>query len=179
MSDLFHKDVPVEYIERVFDVMHRANWHQYQILTKRSARLREVGPELLWEPHMWMGVSVESGDYLSRIDDLRTTGAQVKWLSLEPLLGPLPNLDLRGIGWVVVGGESGPGARPMNLDWVRSIRDQCLGEGVAFFLKQLGGYPDKRGKEKAVLDGRRWAEYPTGEVQLKTGRTITDKEKTT
>src|SRR5262249_1384483 len=121
MSDLFHKDVPVEFIQRVFAVMQQAHWHQFQVLTKRSDRLRELSPTLPWARHIWMGVSVERQDYTFRIDHLRQTGAQIKFLSLEPLLGPLPNLNLRGIDWVIVGGESGPGARPVDPVWVVDI----------------------------------------------------------
>ena len=158
MSDLFHKDVPASYIKRVFDVMRRAHWHQYQVLTKRSERLRELAPYLSWEPQIWMGVSVENDDYTYRIDDLRNTGARVKFLSLEPLLGPLPGLNLRHIGWVIVGGESGPGARPMNPDWARQIRDQCLRAKVPFFFKQWGG--PVKSRTGRILDGRTWDEMP-------------------
>src|SRR5713101_3369861 len=119
MSDLFHVDVPLSFIKDVFDVMRRAHWHQYQVLTKRADRVRELSQQLQWEPQIWMGVSVESEEYLDRIDHLRTTGAHVKFLSLEPLLGPLRKMNLRGIDWVIVGGESGPGARPVNPDWAR------------------------------------------------------------
>lgn len=158
MSDLFHKDVPISYIQKVFDVMRRAHWHQYQVLTKRSERLRELAPQLNWEPQIWMGVSVENKDYLYRIDDLRQTTAHVKFLSLEPLLGPLAGLDLRGIDWVIVGGESGPGARPIHVDWVRQIRDLCNRANVSFFFKQWGGPVKSRtGRE---IDGRTWDEMP-------------------
>jgi protein gp37 len=126
MSDLFHKDVPASYVHRVFEVMRKAHWHQFQVLTKRSDRLLELSSELPWPPNIWMGVSVENADYTFRIDHLRQTGACVKFLSLEPLLSALPNLNLRGIDWVIVGGESGPGARLMKPEWVREIRDQCL-----------------------------------------------------
>jgi protein gp37 len=158
MSDLFHVDVPLSYIKDVFDVMRRAHWHQYQVLTKRSERLLELSPRLDWAPHIWMGVSVESADYVDRIDDLRKTGAHVKFLSLEPLLGPLHKLDLRGIDWAIVGGESGPGARPVDPAWVTDIRDQCVCAGVAFFFKQWGGVQKKKtGRE---LEGRTWDEMP-------------------
>lgn len=160
MSDLFHEDVPEEFIQRVFATMVRADWHRYQVLTKRAERLAELSPRLPWPGHVWMGVSVENADYAWRIDRLRSTPAKVKFLSLEPLLGPLPDLNLGGIDWAIVGGESGPGARPMDLDWARDIRDQCQAAGGPFFLKQLGGCPDKRGGEKAVLDGRRWTQMP-------------------
>ena len=139
MSDMFHVDVPVEFIQRAFDVMRRADQHQYQILTKRSERLVRLDPQLDWQAHIWMGVSVENARFLHRIDHLRDTRAHVKFLSLEPLLGPLPNLDLRNIDWVIVGGESGPHARPMDPSWVSDIRDQCRDAGVAFFFKQWGG----------------------------------------
>ena len=160
MSDLFHKDVPLTFIHKVFSVMGRADWHQYQILTKRSDRLLEISPFLRWEPHIWMGVSVESQDYVFRIDHLRRTGAQVKFLSLEPLLGPLRKLNLQGIDWVIVGGESGPGARPMKSDWVREIRDQCLQADVPFFFKQWGGAVKSRAGR--LLDGRTWDDMPNG-----------------
>jgi protein gp37 len=158
MSDLFHEDVPLDWIESVFNVMAKAPQHQYQILTKRAERLEAVAPFLPWPPCIWMGVSVENRDFLWRIDHLRKTPAAIKFLSLEPLLGPLDNLDLTGIDWVIVGGESGPRARPMEPDWVRSIRDTCLAAHVPFFFKQWGG---KRKKETGrILDGRLWDEYP-------------------
>jgi protein gp37 len=158
MSDLFHKAVPIEFILRVFDVMHRANWHQYQVLTKRSARLLELDSQLQWSSNVWMGVSVETQEYVYRIEHLRRTSAHVKFLSIEPLLGPLSSLDLSGIDWVIVGGESGPSARPMKAEWVTSIRDQCQRAGVPFFFKQWGGVQKKRtGRE---LDGRTWDEMP-------------------
>jgi protein gp37 len=158
MSDMFHVDVPVEFIQRAFDVMRRANQHQYQILTKRSERLLALDSQLNWEPHVWMGVSVENARFLHRVDHLRDTHAQVKFLSLEPLLGPLPNLDLRRIDWVIVGGESGPHARPMNPTWVSDIRDQCRDAEVSFFFKQWGGvFKSRTGRE---LEGRTWNEMP-------------------
>jgi len=164
MSDLFHQDVPASYIKQVFDVMRRAHWHQYQVLTKRSERLRELAAQLSWEPQIWMGVSVEDKDYLYRIDDLRHTGAHIKFLSLEPLLGPLPKLNLRGIDWVIVGGESGPGARPMDANWVRQIRDRCLQANVPFFFKQWGG--PVKSKTGRLLDCRTWDEMP-GRVEVR------------
>jgi protein gp37 len=158
MSDLFHDDVPVEFIQRAFAVMREARWHQYQVLTKRSARLRELDPLLEWAPQIWMGVSVENAQHVFRIDDLRRCGAKVKFLSLEPLLGPLDSLNLDGIDWVIVGGESGPGARYMRPEWVLDIRDQCNRGGVKFFFKQWGGVFKKRtGRE---LEGRTWNEMP-------------------
>jgi protein gp37 len=138
MSDMFHEDVPAEFILRAFDVMHRANWHNFQILTKRAARMAKLNGDLMWSPNIWMGVSVENETYTERIEQLRRTGAMVKFLSLEPLLGPLDNLRLDGIDWVIVGGESGPSAREVKADWVRSIRDQCLDARVPFFFKQWG-----------------------------------------
>jgi protein gp37 len=158
MSDLFHKDVPLDFILRMFDVMNRASWHQFQILTKRSERLLELSPRLPWAPNIWMGVSVELDKYTNRIAHLRGTGAKVKFLSLEPLLGPLPGLNLVGIHWVIVGGESGPGARPMDREWVVGIRAQCRKSRVPFFFKQWGGFNKKKaGRE---LDGRTWDEMP-------------------
>lgn len=158
MSDLFHKEIPVEFVLRVFEVMARADWHQYQILTKRSDRLLELDPILPWAPHIWMGVSVENQDYTFRIDHLCGTGAKIKFLSLEPLLGPLYGLNLKGIDWVIVGGESGPGARPMSLSWVVDICNQCQAAKVPFFFKQWGGTNKKKaGRE---LEGRTWDEMP-------------------
>jgi protein gp37 len=159
MSDLLHKDVPFEYIRRVFEVMRRADWHRFQVLTKRADRLAELAPELSWAPNIWMGVSVETDEYRSRIDDLRSTSAMVKFLSLEPLLGPLHNLDLRGIDWVIVGGESGPKARPMDAAWATDLRDQCRRASVPFFFKQWGGKNKKLAGR--ILDGRTWDETPS------------------
>lgn len=158
MSDLFHRDVSAEYIHRVFDVMKRAHWHRFQVLTKRSLRLSRLSKELDWQPNIWMGVSVENQDYTFRIDYLRETGAHIKFLSLEPLLGPLRGLNLEGIDWVIVGGESGPGARPMRREWVLEIRDQCLKAGVPFFFKQWGGTNKKRSGR--ILEDRTWDEMP-------------------
>ncbi len=158
MSDLFHDDVPFDYIERVFDVMARASWHRFQVLTKRAERLAEIAAKLNWVRNIWMGVSVENQDYLWRIDRLRTTGAAVKFLSLEPLLGPLPNINLEGIDWAIVGGESGFRSRPMNPEWVIDIRRQCRRAHVAFFFKQWGGINKK--KAGRLLDGRTYNEMP-------------------
>jgi protein gp37 len=158
MSDLFHKDVPEEYIRRVFGVMRRASHHVFQVLTKRSQRLARLSPALDWPPNVWMGVSVESAPYQFRIDHLRETAACVKFLSLEPLLGPLPSLDLRGIDWAIVGGESGPGARAMSPEWVIDIRNQCQLAGVPFFFKQWGGTNKK--KAGRLLENRTWDEMP-------------------
>jgi protein gp37 len=158
MSDLFHKDVSVAFIKKVFAVMRLAHWHRFQVLTKRSERLLELSPQLTWEKNIWMGVSVENQDYTYRIDHLRKTGAQTKFLSLEPLLGALPRLNLKGIGWVIVGGESGPGARPMDPAWVIGIRNQCRKARVPFFFKQWGGVRKKQAGR--ILEGRTWDEMP-------------------
>lgn len=158
MSDLFHEKIELNYIKEVFAVMEKAYWHKFQILTKRSSRLLEYSPELPWPENVWMGVSVEDSQVLDRIDDLRQTKAHIKFLSLEPLIGPLAKLELNGIDWVIVGGESGPGAREMKKDWVIDIRDQCAAEDVRFFFKQWGGTrKSKRGRE---LDGRTYDEMP-------------------
>ena len=158
MSDLFHEDVPEDFIQRVFDVMRRASWHQFQVLTKRSGRLARLDSTIDWPPNVWMGVSVENEDYTFRIEHLRETGAHTRFLSLEPLLGPVPNLELSQIDWVIVGGESGPGARPMTEKWVIEIRDQCIATRVPFFFKQWGGTNKK--KTGRVLQGRTWDEIP-------------------
>ena len=158
MSDLFHRDVPLDSIQRVFDIMRRASWHRFQVLTKRSERLAELDAKLEWARNIWMGVSVESEKDCGRIDDLRTTRAAIRFLSLEPLLGPLRNLDLTGIDWVIVGGESGPSARPMDPAWVRDLRDQCRRAKVPFCFKPWGGKNKKQAGR--VLDGRTWDEMP-------------------
>lgn len=158
MSDLFHGDIPLEYLLRVFDVMRRAHWHTFQVLTKRSDRLADLDRELAWSPNIWMGVSVERDDYRFRIEHLRSTRAKLKFLSLEPLLGPLPDLDLRGIDWVILGGESGPSARPMDAAWATDVRDQCRRAQVQFFFKQWGGRNKKRTGRK--LEGRTWDQMP-------------------
>ncbi len=159
MSDLFQDKVPFAFIKDVFATMQKAHWHQFQVLTKRSDRLLELSPKLDWPPNVWMGVSVENEKYQFRVDDLRRTGAAVKFLSLEPLLGPLPNLDLKGIDWVIVGGESGPGARAMSKEWVTSIKDQCAANEVPFFFKQWGGVNKK--KAGRILEGREYDEMPS------------------
>ena len=158
MSDLFHEDVPDLFIRRVFDVMRRARQHEFQVLTKRSERMAEVVAGLDVPDNVWLGVSVENEKYVSRIDDLREVRATVRFLSVEPLLGPIPRLDLRGIHWVIVGGESGPRARPMAPAWVRTIRDRCRREGVPFFFKQWGGV--RKRLTGRILDGRTWDEMP-------------------
>jgi protein gp37 len=158
MSDLFHKDVPESFILDAFAVMAKAHWHRFQTLTKRADRLAEMSPKIDWRPNIWQGVSVENADYTYRIDHLRQTGAAIKFLSIEPLLGPIPRLNLTGIDWVIVGGESGPHARPMDPAWVREIRDQCQSARVPFFFKQWGGTNKK--KAGRMLDGRTWDEKP-------------------
>jgi protein gp37 len=158
MSDLFHNDVPVDFIQGVFDVMRRADWHCYQILTKRPERMLELNPYLPWMANILMGVTVEADKYTYRIDHLKKTSAKVKFLSLEPLLSPIPNLQLKGIDWVIVGGESGPNARPIQKDWVIDIKNQCQNSKVPFFFKQWGGVNKKKaGRE---LEGRIWNETP-------------------
>ena len=162
MSDLFHKDIPTEYIERVFDTMERADWHIYQVLTKRSSLMRRfvqgryrgrAAP-----PHIWLGVSIENNAALTRLRHLKQTNASVRFVSFEPLLGPMGTVDLEDIHWVIAGGESGPGARPVQAEWVRELRDQCQAQRVAFFFKQWGGRTPKSGGN--TLDGRQWLEYP-------------------
>jgi len=159
MSDLFHDEVPVSYIRQIFDVMRQASWHRFQVLTKRSARLAQLSSQLEWTPNIWMGVSVETDRYRFRIDHLRSTNAHVKFLSLEPLLGPLINLDLSKIDWAIVGGESGPHARDLNPAWVTDLRDQCRWAKVPFFFKQWGGKNKKRAGR--ILDGRTWDQMPS------------------
>jgi protein gp37 len=158
MSDLFHKDVPFDFISKVFDVMCRASHHRFQILTKRSGRLLKLSSKQIWSENIWMGVTVENADCTFRIDDLRETGAVIKFISFEPLLGPIPNIDLEGIDWAIVGGESGPKARPMKPRWATDIRDQCLSADVPFFFKQWGGVNKK--KSGRILDGRMWDAMP-------------------
>jgi protein gp37 len=158
MSDLFHENVPLDFIKQVFDTMQACPQHVFQVLTKRSSRLREVASDLPWPANVWMGVSVEDERVAHRIDDLREVPAAIRFLSCEPLIGPLPDLDLHGIDWVIVGGESGPGARPMWPEWVRCIRDRCEAAQVAFFFKQWGGVrKHATGRE---LDGRVYNDYP-------------------
>jgi len=158
MSDLFHKDVPSNFIHSVFETMNAASWHQFQVLTKRPERVLEMNKELRWTSNIWMGTSVENDDYTDRIDILRTTRAKIKFLSLEPLLGPLPSLNLKKIDWVIVGGESGPKARPMKREWVVEIKKQCRKAGVPFFFKQWGGKNKKQAGR--ILDGRTWDAMP-------------------
>ena len=163
MSDLFHKDLPLAYIQRVFEVMNRCPQHTFQVLTKRPEIAAAHAPALNWSPNIWMGTSVENALVMHRIASLRQVPAAISFLSLEPLLGPLPRLPLDGIGWVIVGGESGPGSRLMEEHWVRQIRTQCQAHGVPFFFKQWGGVQKCRtGRE---LDGRTWDEMPEREIE--------------
>jgi protein gp37 len=162
MSDLFHKDVPFTFVDRVFDTMERASWHSFQVLTKRSSRMRDYVRRRYVNSgapaHIWLGVSVEDGTKLSRVRQLAQAPAAVRFLSIEPLIGPIGELPLDGIAWVIVGGESGPGARPTNPHWVRDIRDQCINQNIPFFFKQWGGLRPKSGGR--TLDGREWNEFP-------------------
>lgn len=158
MSDLFHSEVPLRFIHQVFEIMCATPQHTYQILTKRSERIAELGRCLPWPENVWLGVSVESGSYCCRIDHLKNTGALTKFISFEPLLGPIAKLDLAGIDWVIVGGESGPRARPLDPQWVRTIRDHCVSSAIAFFFKQWGGRNKK--KSGRTLDGRVWDQMP-------------------
>jgi len=158
MGDLFHRDVPVEFMQRVFDVMRKARQHRFMILTKRSKRLVELDPLIDWPENVWMGVSVENDDYVYRINDLRKTGAFIKLVLFEPLIGRIRTFDLFDMDWVIVGGESGPGARPMWEEWVISIKDQCLAAGIPFYFKQWGGV--NRKKNGRLLQGEIWDQSP-------------------
>ncbi len=158
MSDLFHEKVPLDFIEKVFDTMNRAKWHRFQILTKRAERLAKMAPRIDWPPNVWMGVTVESVKFTHRIDLLRQVGAPIKWLSMEPLLTAVPGMNLTGIDWVVVGGESGPGARPMKKEWVIDIQRQCREQDVYFYFKQWGGLNKKKTGRK--LNGRYYDAMP-------------------
>jgi protein gp37 len=158
MSDLFHEEVDLSFIHKVFDTMHRAHWHTFQILTKRTNRLLELAPRLNFSDNIWIGTSVENSDYLYRVDALRKINARIKFLSLEPLLGPIETINLQGIDWVIVGGESGPGARVMQENWVDPIYDACMKQNVAFFFKQWGGINKKRNGR--LFRGKIWNEVP-------------------
>jgi protein gp37 len=158
MSDMFHEQVPIDFILKAFDVMRQADIHTFQILTKRSKRLIELAPLINWPANVWMGVSVENNNYTFRIDHLRQIKAQLKFLSIEPLLGRISDINLDGIQWVIVGGESGPRARPIKEEWVIEIRDQCLKAGVPFFFKQWGGTHKKQ--TGRTLQGRTWEQMP-------------------
>lgn len=162
MSDILHKDVSKSFIKSVFRTMGMAPQHQFQVLTKRSERLYEMRNELDWRDNIWMGVTVENADYLYRIDHLRATGAAIKFLSIEPLLGPLPKIDLTGINWVITGGESGPGARHMKKEWVIDIRDQCIDAGIPFFFKQWSYVNGK--KNGCLLEDKIWDQMPNIKV---------------
>jgi protein gp37 len=164
MSDLFHEDVPEAFIRQAFEIMNRAHWHTFQILTKRAQRLADLAPRLRWPPNVWQGVSVEDSQHTWRIASLQKVPAAVRFLSIEPLLGPIGDLPLDGIDWVIVGGESGPNYRPVDPDWVRGVRDQCVATGVPFFFKQWGGRTSKsRGR---TLDEREWNEMPVKSCRL-------------
>jgi protein gp37 len=167
MSDLFHEDVPFDFIHKVFAVMSRARQHSFQVLTKRSERLETLAKKLPWPSNVWIGVSVESADYAYRIGHLRHVPARTRFISFEPLLADAGKLDLTGIHWAIVGGESGPGARPMQPEWALSIRDQCQEQSVPFFFKQWGGVQKK--KAGRLLDGRVWDEYPAARVPAAAG----------
>jgi len=158
MSDAFHVEVPVEFDLDIFNIMGQAHWHTFQVLTKRAERLAELSSLLPWAPNIWAGVTIESDAYAYRAELLKSTGAAVKFVSLEPLLGPLPSLDYNGLDWIIVGGESGPGARPMEESWVIDIRDQALAHGIPFFFKQIGGKNSKLAGR--LLEGRTWDEFP-------------------
>lgn len=162
MSDLFHKEVPFAFIDQVFDTMEQATWHTYQVLTKRSSRMRDYLRRRYAAgeapAHIWCGVSIEDGAAAARLRHLADAPAATRFLSIEPLLGPVGDLDLSGVAWVIVGGESGPGARPIEADWVRDVRDQCLASRTAFFFKQWGGFRPKSGGR--LLDGREWNDFP-------------------
>jgi len=161
MSDLFHTDVPESFIRDVFSVMEGCPQHEFQILTKRAERLARLAPRLPWPSHIWMGVSVELRDFFWRVDYLRRVPASVRFISAEPLLGSLADINLDRIDWLIAGGESQPGCRPAEMEWFRELRDACRRDGVAFFLKQLGGHPHKRGSDEARIDGRRWHQMPS------------------
>lgn len=163
MSDLFHARVPDEFIVQVFAVMEATPRHTYQVLTKRSPRLRRLAPRLPWPSNVWMGVSVENNDHVGRVDDLREVPAAVRFISAEPLLGPLPGLDLDGVDWLIAGGESGPRARPMDPAWPAELRDTCVKTGVSFFFKQWGGRTPKTGGRE--LDGRTWDALPAARAR--------------
>ena len=158
MSDLFHEAIPDDFIKQVFDVMAKADWHVFQILTKRAKRLEALAAQLPWPENIWQGVSVESEEYTWRIHHLQEVPAAVRFISVEPLLGPISRLPLKGINWVIVGGESGPRFRVAQPIWIRSIRDQCLRTKVPFFFKQWGGFTSKAGGRQ--LDGRLWSQLP-------------------
>lgn len=162
MSDLFHKDVPLNFIQDIFSIMKQADWHQFQILTKRAERLAEISEQLEWADNVWMGVSVENNDYIHRVDYLRRTGAKIKFISFEPLIGPIIDCDYKDINWIIVGGESGPRSRPVKESWIKDIRDNCLKGGIPFFFKQWGGFNKKKAGRK--LEGKYWNQMPIFEM---------------
>lgn len=158
MSDLFHEEIPLAFLDEIFFTMNEARWHTFQVLTKRAEYMAQISGRFNWSPNIWMGVTVESAKHVDRMDFLRDVPAAVRFLSLEPLLGPIPDLNLDGIDWVIVGGESGPGARPMRKEWVLEIRDRCLNVGVPFFFKQWGGVQKK--KAGRLLEDKIWDQMP-------------------
>lgn len=158
MSDLFHKDIPADFIQKVFETMKKSYWHKFQVLTKRADRLAQLAPNLEWPENVWMGVTVENNDHIDRIELLRLVPASVKFLSIEPLIGPIPNMDLCDIDWVIVGGESGPGSRPLEKEWVENIQKQCTFFNVPFFFKQWGGANKK--KAGRILNGKTFSQMP-------------------
>ena len=164
MSDLFHEEIPVDYLHQVFEVMQKADWHIFQILTKRHERLSQLAKELPWPPNVWMGVTIENERFVERANHLREVPAAVRFISAEPLLGPLDGLRLEGIDWLIAGGESGPRHRPVEETWLLELRDRCLHAGVAFFFKQWGGHRPKSGGRK--LDGRTWDDMPSKELVI-------------
>lgn len=163
MSDLFHEEIPDHFVQEVFAVMEQANWHTFQVLTKRPERAVELSTRLPWPDNVWLGVSIENRRFVSRADLLREVPAAVRFISAEPLLGPLEGLSLKEIDWLIAGGESGARHRPVRVEWLRDLRDRCVGEGVAFFFKQWGGARPKSGGRS--LDGKTWDEMP-GQVAL-------------
>lgn len=169
MCDIFHPEVPTFFLSQLFDTMRSNPQHSFQLLTKRSERLAEIESDLSWPENVWLGVTVERSDYQYRIHHLQQTSANLKWLSIEPLLGAMPSLDMDGIGWVVVGGEAGNSPRPMEADWVRDLRDQCVSKGIPFFFKQWGGRSKKRSGR--LLDGRTWNQFPVSDQHNQTEST--------
>lgn len=165
MSDIFHGDVPDSYIKKIFKTMNEASWHTFQILTKRSKRMASLADKLNWSPNIWMGVTVENSRHIDRIYDLQETPAAIKFLSMEPLLGPIPEFPSAGIDWVIVGGESGPWARPMEKSWPIEIRDYCLAHDIPFFFKQWGGV--RKHVNGRLLEGKLWSEYPEKDITIK------------
>jgi protein gp37 len=158
MSDIFHKDVPLEFIRKIFEVMRQADWHIFQILTKRSERMAKLAPSLDWPENVWAGVTVESDKYINRLSDLCQVPSAVRFVSMEPLLGPIPNFPIEGLDWIVLGGESGPGARPMEKAWVIEIRNRCIQNGIPFFFKQWGGF--NRKETSCLFEGKYYHEMP-------------------